>query len=89
MALDVDALCVVRSFVFCFLLLICFASLCCYLLFAFYDKCLIRASACDFRQCGMCDQQGLRSACAYVQSGQGLCLSIEFFCDCWAADRSK
>ena len=39
MALDVDALCVVPSFVFCFLLLICFASLCCYLLFAFYDKC--------------------------------------------------
>ena len=25
----------------------------------------------------MCDQQGLRSACAYVQSGQSLCLSIE------------
>ena len=41
MALDVDALCVVPSFVFCFLLLICFASLCCYLLFAFYDKCYL------------------------------------------------
>ena len=26
----------------------------------------------------MCDQQGLRSACAYAQSGQSLCLSIEF-----------
>ena len=25
----------------------------------------------------MCDQQGLRSACAYAQSGQSLCLSIE------------
>ena len=44
MVLDVDALCVVPSFIFCFLLLICFAllcfaSLCCYLLFAFYNKC--------------------------------------------------
>ena len=25
----------------------------------------------------MCDQQGLRSACAYAQSGQSLCLSIK------------
>ena len=25
----------------------------------------------------MCDQQGLRSACAYAQSGQSLCLSLE------------
>ena len=25
----------------------------------------------------MCDQQGLRSACAYAQSGRSLCLSIE------------
>ena len=25
----------------------------------------------------MCDQQGLRSACAYAQSGQSLCLFIE------------
>ena len=29
------------------------------------------------RQCGMCDQQGLRSACTYAQSGLGLCLSLE------------
>ena len=27
----------------------------------------------DFQQCGMCDQQSLRSACAYVQSYQSLC----------------
>ena len=26
------------------------------------------ASAWDFQQCGMCDQQSLRSACAYAQS---------------------
>ena len=25
----------------------------------------------------MCDQQSLRSACAYAQSGQSLCLSLE------------
>ena len=25
----------------------------------------------------MCNQQGLRSACAYAQSGQSLCLSLE------------
>ena len=41
MALDVDALYVVPSLAFCFLLLICSASLCCYLLFAFYDKCYL------------------------------------------------
>ena len=32
----------------------------------------------DFQQCGMCDQQSLRSACAYTQSDQSLCLSFEF-----------
>ena len=26
-----------------------------------------------FQQCGMCDQQSLRSACAYAQSDQSLC----------------
>ena len=26
----------------------------------------------------MCDQQGLRSACAYAQSDQSLCLSLEY-----------
>ena len=30
------------------------------------------------QQCGMCDQQGLRSACAYAQSDQSLCLSLEY-----------
>ena len=36
------------------------------------------ASAWDFQQCGMCDQQSLRSACAYAQSDQSLCLSLEY-----------
>ena len=31
------------------------------------------AGAWDFQQCGMCDQQSLRSACAYAQSDQSLC----------------
>ena len=31
-----------------------------------------------FQQCGMCDQQRLRSACAYAQSDQSLCLSLEY-----------
>ena len=31
------------------------------------------ASAWDFQQYGMCDQQSLRSACAYAQSDQSLC----------------
>ena len=30
------------------------------------------------QQCGMCDQQSLRSACAYAQSDQNLCLSLEY-----------
>ena len=34
---------------------------------------LIWARAWDFQQCGMCDQQSLRSACAYAQSDQSLC----------------
>ena len=33
----------------------------------------ILASAWDFQQCCMCDQQSLRSACAYRQSDQSLC----------------
>ena len=37
-----------------------------------------RASASDFQQCGMCDQQSLRSACAYAQSDQSLCSSLEY-----------
>ena len=39
---------------------------------------LIQAVARDFQQCGMCDQQSLRSACAYAQSDQSLCLSLEY-----------
>ena len=33
----------------------------------------IWATTWDFQQCGMCDQQSLRSACAYAQSDQSLC----------------
>ena len=32
----------------------------------------------DFQQNGMCDQQSLRSACAYAKSNQSLCLSLEY-----------
>ena len=39
---------------------------------------IIWASAWYFQQCGMCDQQSLRSACAYAQSDQRLCLSLEY-----------
>ena len=39
---------------------------------------IIWASAWDFQQCGMCDQQSLRSACAYAQPDQSLCLSLEY-----------
>ena len=38
----------------------------------------ILAIAWDFQQCGMCNQQRLRSACAYAQSDQSLCLSLEY-----------
>ena len=31
-----------------------------------------------FQQCGMCDQQSLRSACAYAQSDQSHCSSLEY-----------
>ena len=34
--------------------------------------------ALDFQQCGMCDQQSLKTACAYAQSDQSLCLSLEY-----------
>ena len=36
------------------------------------------AATWDFQQCDMCDQQSLRSACAYAQSDQSLCLSLEY-----------
>ena len=32
----------------------------------------------DFQQCGMCDPQRLRPACAYAQSDQSLCYSLEY-----------
>ena len=32
----------------------------------------------DFQQCGMCDRQSLRSDCAYAQSDQSLCKSLEY-----------
>ena len=39
---------------------------------------MIWAGAWDFQQCDMCDQQSLRSACAYAQSDQSLCYSLEY-----------
>ena len=36
------------------------------------------ATAWDFQQCGMCDQQRLRPACAYAQSDQSLCWSLKY-----------
>ena len=39
---------------------------------------IIWASALDFQQCGMCNQQSLRSACAYAQSDQSLCKSLVY-----------
>ena len=36
------------------------------------------ASAWDFQQCGICDQQSLRPACAYAQTDQSLCKSLEY-----------
>ena len=32
----------------------------------------------NFHQCGMCNQQSLRSAGAYAQSDQSLCYSLEY-----------
>ena len=39
----------------------------------------IWAETWDFQQCGMCDQQILRSACACAQSDLSLCLSLDYF----------
>ena len=36
------------------------------------------ATTWDFQQCGMCDQPRLRAACAYAQSDQSLCSSLEY-----------
>ena len=44
------------------------------------------AMAWDFQQCGMCDQQSLRSACAYAQSDLSLLLVASIFYDCLAID---
>ena len=41
-------------------------------------KLYIWAMAWDFQQCGMCDQQRLRPACAYAQTGQSLCWSLKY-----------
>ena len=38
----------------------------------------IWAATGDFQHCGMFDQQSLRSACAYAQSDQSLCQSLEY-----------
>ena len=38
-----------------------------------YEMIKKKALPWDFQQCGMCDQQSLRSACAYAQSDQRLC----------------
>ena len=32
----------------------------------------------DFPKCSICNQQKLRSACAYAQSDQNLCLLLEY-----------
>ena len=39
----------------------------------------IWATTWDFQQCGMCDKQRLIPACAYAQSDQSLCCSLENF----------
>ena len=39
---------------------------------------LIWAATWDFQQCGMCNQQRLRPACAYTQSDQRLCMLLEY-----------
>ena len=38
----------------------------------------IWAATWDFQQCGMCDQQRLRPACAYAQSDLSLCWSLGY-----------
>ena len=37
----------------------------------------------------MCDQQSLRSACAYAQSDQSLCMSLEYYMSVKATDRTS
>ena len=40
---------------------------------------MIWAATWYFQQCGICDQKSLRSACAYAQTDQSLCKSLEYF----------
>ena len=51
-----------------------------YVLFSLHasDQRDIWAVTWDFQQCGMYDQQSLRSACAYAQPDQSLCYSFEY-----------
>ena len=42
------------------------------------DSWLLHMLNLDVCQCGMSDHQSLRSACAYAQSGQSLCLSLNY-----------
>ena len=42
------------------------------------SSCIYISGTGDFQQCGMCDQQSLRSACAYAQSDQRLYQSLEY-----------
>ena len=44
-----------------------------------YIKEVLWAMTWDFQQCGMCDQQRLRPACAYAQTDQSLCWSLEYY----------
>ena len=50
----------------------------CYWHFKDVKGLLTWAMAWYFQQCGICDQQSLRPACAYAQSDQSLCLSLEY-----------
>ena len=47
------------------------------------------SSTWDFQQCGMCDQQSLRTACVYVQSDQSLnsCLNILWVLSYWLNEK--
>ena len=38
-----------------------------------FEHTSIWATTLDFQQCGLCNQQSLRSACAYAQSDQSIC----------------
>ena len=39
------------------------------------NKCAVSL---EFQQCGVCEQQRLRPACAYAQSDQSLCYLLEY-----------